>query len=227
MLTHCATPASLAATAIDAFWAQCCEERRGVDGVGRAQSRARDQEASQRGAGDLTGVSAEGLEGGRRRQLLARHEPRHQRVERRPLQPAGGGHPGRHDEQHPHLRLGEQRVGDKHRAEQRCVGDQDQAAPVVRVGQRAADQRRDEQRRQLREPEQPDDERRASQLVHLERDRDVGDHSSPRTRRPGPCRAAGTRGGGAAGRFRAPPRARIGAMRSSGVASAARPSRSA
>jgi hypothetical protein len=46
----------------------------------------------------------------------------------------------------------------------------------VGVGERAADQRGHEQRRQLRDPEQTDHERRARQVVDLERDRDVRDH---------------------------------------------------
>ena len=154
------------------------EERRRVDRVGRAQAGARDQDAAERRPGDLAGVAAEALERGRRGQLLARHQARHHRVERGPLQPAGRRHPGRDEEQDPDLRLGEQRVGDQRESEreQRGVGDQHEPAAVVRVGQRAAEQRRDQQRGQLREPEQPDDERRASQVVDLERDRDEGDH---------------------------------------------------
>ena len=49
-------------------------------------------------------------------ELLARHEPRQHRVERRALQPAGGRHPRRDDEQQPHVRVGEQRVGEQHAA---------------------------------------------------------------------------------------------------------------
>ena len=111
-------------------------------------------------------------------EVLARHEPRQHRVERRPLQAAGRRHPGRDEEQHPDVRLVEQRVGEQHERErqQRRVGEQHEPAPVVRVRQRAADQRGDQQRHQLGEPEQADDERRARQVVDLERDRDVRDH---------------------------------------------------
>jgi hypothetical protein len=51
----------------------------------------------------------------------------------------------------------------------------------VGVGERAAQQRRDEERHELHDAEETDHERRAGQLVHLERDRDVRDHR-PRER---------------------------------------------
>ena len=70
--------------------------------------------------------------------------------------------------------------------EQRRVGEQHEPAPVVRVGERPAEQRGDEQRDELGEPEQADSERRAREVVDLERDRDVGDH---RARERDPCPA--------------------------------------
>ena len=60
--------------------------------------------------------------------------------------------------------------------EQRRVGEQHEPAAVVRVGERAAEQRGAEQRDELGEPEQADHQRRAREVVDLERDRDVGDH---------------------------------------------------
>ena len=49
-------------------------------------------------------------------------------------------------------------------------------APVVRVGERAAEQRSREQRHDLGQAEQADGERRAGELVDLERQRDGGEH---------------------------------------------------
>ena len=76
------------------------------------------------------------------------------------------------------MRLAEQRVReqDAREDEQGRVGRQDEPPPVVGVGERAAEERRDEQRRELGEPEQPDHDRRSRERVDLVRDRDVGEH---------------------------------------------------
>ena len=73
---------------------------------------------------------------------------------------------------------GEQRVCDQHerRRRERELGQLHQPPPVEGVGERAADERGRQERHQLGQPEQPDDERRAAQLVGLVGDRDVGDH---------------------------------------------------
>ena len=60
--------------------------------------------------------------------------------------------------------------------EQRGVGDQHEPAAVVGVGERAAEQRGEEQRHDLRQPDQADQQRRAREVVDLERHRDVRQH---------------------------------------------------
>ena len=154
------------------------EERRGVDRVRGAEPERRDQHAGEGRAGDLRRVAAEAVERRGGGQLVARHEPRQHRVERRALEPARARHPRRDDEQHPDVRLVEQRVGeeDQREDEQRRVGDEDQPAAVVGVGQRPAEQRREQQRHDLREADQAHQQRRARQVVDLERDRDVREH---------------------------------------------------
>ncbi len=71
-----------------------------------------------------------------------------------------------HGVQHQHTRRGRERE----------LGELNHSPAVDSVGKRAAEKRRHEQRPELREPEQTDDERGAGQPVHLEGQRDVGDH---------------------------------------------------
>ena len=57
----------------------------------------------------------------------------------------------------------------------------DHAAALEVIGDSAADDRAEEQREHRDEAEQADDERRARELVHLERGRDAGDLRSRRS----------------------------------------------
>jgi hypothetical protein len=111
-------------------------------------------------------------------ELLALDQPRHQRVERRPADRRAGGDQRRRHEQHPQLRLRQQRVRHEPRDdEQRAhLGEHHEPPAVERVGQRAADQCEHEDRDELRHAEQADDHRRAGDLVRLHRDRDERDH---------------------------------------------------
>jgi hypothetical protein len=59
---------------------------------------------------------------------------------------------------------------------ERDVGAEGDPPPIDRVGDRAADERGDEQRHQFRAAEQADCQRRSGEPVHLIRQRDVGDH---------------------------------------------------
>jgi len=154
------------------------EERRRVDSVGRAEPGAGDQDPAERRPGDLARVAAKALERRRGGQVLVRDQARDHRVERWALEASRRRHPGCDQEQDPDLRLREQRVRDQHerQRQQRRVGDEHEPPAVAGVGERAADERGDQQRRELGEAEQADDERRTGQLVDLERERDERDH---------------------------------------------------
>jgi hypothetical protein len=72
----------------------------------------------------------------------------------------------------------EQRVAEQHGHDHRGaqLREHHKQPPVERVRQRPADQRDGEDRHELADPERTDRERRAGQVVHLERQRDEGDH---------------------------------------------------
>ena len=74
-----------------------------------------------------------------------------------------------------------------------------QPALVDAVGERAADEREDEQRSELGHAEQPDREGRSRLVEHLVGERGDRDHAAERTTRPGRSTAAGSRATPAAG----------------------------
>jgi hypothetical protein len=86
------------------------------------------------------------------------------------------GAEGGEDVQRPQRRFGLQRVDDQPDAERATGGlhPHQQDAPVDRVDHHAAHQGAGQQRPQLRQPHQPDRQRRARQQVHLQRHRDHG-----------------------------------------------------
>ncbi len=109
--------------------------------------------------------------------MILRNEVRGQRPHRRRAErPECGGARG-DEEERPYLRLVERRVdGQEDRDDDEPdLGHQDQPAPVDRIRDRAADERERQERNQLAERDQPDEERRARELVDLVRDRDEAD----------------------------------------------------
>lgn len=143
--------------------------RRPVTGV-------RHDQTGQRGARDRPDLPAQRVQGGRRRLLLVRHDPGHQGVQRGPLEPGQGGDPAGHHVQRPQQRLREQRVHQQDRGEhaEPRLGEQDDPAPVHGIGERPAVQPEDHQRHQLHRPHRADRERRAGEVLDLERQRDEG-----------------------------------------------------
>ena len=94
------------------------------------------------------------------------------------MQPVESGRDEREDVQGPQLRSRQQRVHQqerRHHAE-RDLGEEHHPAAVDGVGERAAVQPEDDERDQLDEAEDPHEHERPGQLLHLVRDRDVGDH---------------------------------------------------
>ena len=110
-----------------------------IHDVGRGQTHGRDQHSADGGTDDHAEAAAQGAKDRRRRQLVLVHEPRRHGLQRRSLQPAQRGHPGRGHEQRPHVRPGQQRVqGEEAAADREAdVGGEHDAPPVHPVRERA------------------------------------------------------------------------------------------
>ena len=82
------------------------------------------------------------------------------------------------DEQHPGSRLAHERVDEQRRGahHQPRLAQEDDTPPVVRIRERTAEEGGGEDRNQLGGREKPHRQRRARELVHLERDGHEGDH---------------------------------------------------
>jgi hypothetical protein len=110
-------------------------------------------------------------------QLAPLHQPRHERVERRSQDRHEARQQRRGHVQHPHLRVGQQRVDaqgqrDRERAQ---LGRDHQPPAIERVGERPAEQGEREDRRELRRADQADGDRAPREVVHLHGDRDERD----------------------------------------------------
>ena len=153
-------------------------EARDIEHVGGRESCAGDQYAAEWRAGDHGDIHLQGPQRDRRGKLGAGDHARHERIERRSLDPVDRCEAARDHEQRPHRRVrqqavGEQAAGQGHHGD---LGEDDRAAPVERVGDQTADEGGHEQGDQLGESQEADQQRRPGQRVDLERDGDVGDH---------------------------------------------------
>ena len=153
-------------------------EARDVDAVGDGQAGARDEQAGERRARERRHVVEAELQRRGGLELVALHQPRDERVERRAAHRGEGGQQRRADVEHPQLRIGQRRVDEQRAGHDggADLGDLDEPPAIEGVGQRAADEREHDDRRELGDPEQADGQRRAGQLVGLEGDRDEGRH---------------------------------------------------
>lgn len=126
------------------------------------------------GLADGPGSPAQRVEGGRRGQLLVRHDPGQQGVQRGALQPRQRGHARRDHVQRPEHRLRQHRVDqqDQRQQPEPRLGRHDDPRPVHGVRQRPAVQPEDDQRDQLDRAHRPHGQRRPGQLLDLERQRD-------------------------------------------------------
>ena len=159
-----------------------------VDAVGRGQTDRGDEDTAHGRPGDHAEFPAQRIERRGRGQLVAGDEPRHHRVERRPLEAVDRGHERRDDEEHPDLRLVEERVEkeDRRREPERELGELEHAPTIYGIGESAADERREEQGDERSQAEKPDRQRRPGEMVDLVRDRDVREHrAEERERLPG------------------------------------------
>ena len=154
------------------------EEGHEVDPERHRHAEGADQHAADRRADEHAHVPAHPLERHRGLHLLARHDARHERVERRAQQRVEAGQQRGADEQDPRVRVVEQRVGQqqRHHRGRPELGDEHELAAVERVGQGAADQRHRHDRDELADPERANCQRRAGQVVGLERHCDERDH---------------------------------------------------
>ena len=155
-----------------------CQEARRVDAEGGHRARGPDQHAADRGADDHAKAAAQLGQRRHGRELVRRHQPRRHRVERGTLQAVEGRHQAGGQVEHRDRRLGERGVGHQRQAggHQADLGGDHQAPAIHPVRQRAADERRQQQRHQLHDAEDADREAGVRQGVHLPRQRHVGDH---------------------------------------------------
>lgn len=145
-----------------------------VGGVGPAEPRVRHHHTRQRRARDPADRPAEGVEGGRGREMVMGHDPRPQRVERGALDRHQRRGEGGDHIQRPYGRVRRQRVEQQHRAQQPLPGlrPDDQAALVERVGERTAVQPENDQRYEFHRADGPHGRRRSGQVLDLHRQRD-------------------------------------------------------
>ena len=130
-----------------------------------------DDEATDGRAEQAAGLPAQGVECVGCGQLVVTDRAGQQRLLARPLQCPGRHEEGRHDEEHPDVRLVAKGV-ERHLG--RTGADQHLLA-VHMVGERASPQARDEQRHEFDDADQADHRVRAGQCVDLPRDRHIGD----------------------------------------------------
>ena len=108
------------------------------------------------------------------RDQLARHEGRHQRAHRGPLERARGADDG-DEREHP---LDAEPSGQRAERERRrgdalhALADARDHPPVVTIGRLADQEGQKNHRQELREPDEPEVERAARERVHLPADRD-------------------------------------------------------
>ena len=128
--------------------------------------------------GDHPDAAAKHGERRDRRHLVLIDEPRHERLHRRPLQSADGGHPRRRRRTaaRPTCRLAASSASAALPAASATSVTRAMRRRSTASASSAADERRRQQRHQLGQAEQADRQRRARQPVHLVRQRDVGDH---------------------------------------------------
>jgi hypothetical protein len=138
--------------------------------VGDGEARGGDDQAAERRPDHLGRLEHGLVQRGRRRELLPAHQPGQRR---RPGRRVDAGHAGGRRGEHedgPQARGLERRVQRQTGAGRRHqhLGQQEQLAPVHRVGDGAAPQRPDDERAELHEAHQAHREGRPGLLVHLD-----------------------------------------------------------
>jgi hypothetical protein len=131
-----------------------------VEAVRGRQPDRGDEASGERGTGEGAEGAAERHERARGGHLVPLDEARLERVERRPLHPVERRVQRRHGEQHPQLRVGQEAVReqDPRRGHHPELAEEHHAPPVDRIGEGSAEEREDENRDELGEPDQADDE---------------------------------------------------------------------
>ena len=150
--------------------------RAGVERVGHPGVSERQQQSGEGGSADGTGLVADRAERGCSGQLVGGDDVGDHRVQRGALQRVGDGEQAGHREQHPHLRVRQQRVDQQHAGQQqhRHLAGHQHVLAVPGVGERAAPEAEHDHRHQLGDAEQPGQRERPGQLLDLERQGDVG-----------------------------------------------------
>ena len=159
-------------------------EGKGVAHVGPSQAGRRDHDAAERRAGDRRHLEHGGVEADRIRQMLAGHQHRQQRVPRRQVERGHGGTEGRQHVDRPHAR---QPAECQVRERQRDKGgpglrDQHQSSPVPRIGDDAAEHRKDDDRHH---PDETDEAQGQTLLIRRDEQRYLPQQRCVLHRRPG------------------------------------------
>jgi hypothetical protein len=145
-----------------------------VDGVGRPEAELPDQQPAEAGADDRRHLVQAEVQRQRRAHALGRHEVGHDRPGSDVLHAARAGHEPAEDVQHRHRRrAGEGQRGEGARAgDERDLVEQQQPLAIHAVGDRPAQQRRGDERRELDGSEQAGEEGGAGLRVELVGQRD-------------------------------------------------------
>ena len=166
----CATTAARRRAAAEACASRCrttseADEAHDVDAVGGGQAGGGDEHAGERRAGERSpcceklNCSAEAALSSSRS-----HQARDERVERRAAHRREAGQQRRADVEDPEVRIGERRVDEQRAGHDRGadLGDLHEPPAIERVGQRPADEREHDDRRELGDAEQADGQRRTA-----------------------------------------------------------------
>ena len=150
-------------------------ERHPVEQEAPRDAEQAEHEPAERGTERAGGVELRRVQGHRVEQHVTRHELAHERLPRRDVQT--GDDPAQRDQ--PHDRRDRAVVEDPRRPQRQrdqrlgALGDEQDRAPVVAVGDPAADRAHHDDRRELQEAGQPEQRLGARELEHHDGDRDV------------------------------------------------------
>ncbi len=137
------------------------QERCRVDGVDPRNTAGGDHQAAEGRAGDRCHLHHDRVEGDRVRQMLGRHQIRHERLPRRQVEGTGGGTARRQNVNRPHRRqaVKRQRREDERERRHHRLRDDHQAPSVERVSGNAAQERKADDRNDANQADHPEGER--------------------------------------------------------------------